>query len=111
MSAPSKATEPELGLVMPRITRPRVVLPLPLSPATATISGRSARIERSRFSSATKGRFLPMPPPNLTVTPFRSRRLLALKGGLRNDMAGDVPTQLDQIQGGDTAHADRLPKR
>src|SRR6185312_2372458 len=67
-SLPRKSTWPEVGGVKPRRIRARVVLPLPLSPATAVKEGVSSLMDSERSSSATLA-FAPL--PKIFVT-FRS---------------------------------------
>src|SRR5215471_10143448 len=55
----------------PRSSRARVVLPLPLSPATVMKDGASLLMDREKLSSATVA---PDPWPKIFVTCFTSRR-------------------------------------
>ena len=69
-------TLPNVGLMTPSRSLANVVLPLPLSPATAVIEGRSVEIANVTSSTATVTlERLKSPPPNALVTFWSSRRL------------------------------------
>ena len=75
-SRPSYTTLPVVGLITPSSNRAKVVFPLPLSPATAVIDGRSAEIANEISSTATVMlERLNSPPPNTLVTLCSSSRL------------------------------------
>ena len=60
-STPSKVMAPLSGLARPRMQRPSVLLPLPLSPTSPSVLPRSTRIDTSS-SAATDSRFQSVPP-------------------------------------------------
>src|SRR2546427_6197975 len=79
-SRPSYWTCPDVGAVSPRSRRLSVVFPLPLSPTTAVIDGRSPQMASEKSSSASVDVRSKRPPPKIFVTRRASSSLLITSG-------------------------------